>query len=196
MFLNQSVFNLVFYFNMIIGYARVSTEEQSLDLQINALKNYGCERIFVEKKSSIGSRPQLDKTLEHLRPGDILVVWKIDRLGRTVKQLINLINQFEKDRIEVVFLSDGIDTRTASGKFMFTIMSAFAELELNLIRERTKAGLAAARARGKVGGRKGIDSSTVKKINVMYQGNVPIAEILKTLKISRSTLYKYLNKKE
>lgn len=181
---------------MIIGYARVSTDDQNVDLQINALEEYGCERIFVEQKSSVTDRPELNKVLEHLRPGDVLVIWKIDRLGRTVKQLINLINQFEQDNIEVVFLSDGIDTRTASGKFMFTIMSAFAELELNLIRERTIAGLAAARARGRVGGRKGISKSKIQKINAMYQGNVPITEILKTLNISRSTLYKYLNKKE
>ena len=132
-----------------IGYARVSTQDQSLDLQIDELKKVGCEKIFSEKMSGAKSdRPQLEACLDFLRAGDVLVVYKLDRLGRTTKQLINLVEELKEKGIHFQAITNGIDTSTPQGKFFFTVMAGFAEMERELIRERTNAGLQAARARG------------------------------------------------
>jgi len=133
----------------VYGYARVSTEDQNLDMQIRALKEYGCERVFEEKRSAYGvKRKQLDLVKLYLQEGDTLVVWKLDRLGRSVAELIQLMAFFEKWKINFVSLQDSIDTRTAMGKFMFHLLASLAQLERDLTAERTKAGMEAARKRG------------------------------------------------
>ncbi len=133
----------------MFGYARVSTEDQNLDLQIRALKDYGCEQIFQEKRSAYGvKRRQLEILKLHLQEGDTLVVWKLDRLGRSVAELIELMAYFEKWEVNFVSLQDSIDTRTAMGKFMFHLLASLAQLERDLTAERTKAGMDAARKRG------------------------------------------------
>ena len=150
---------------MKIGYARISTIDQSLDLQIDALEKYGCKKIFKETKSAIKERPELEKMLEHLRDGDILVVWKLDRLGRSLKHLIDLVTGFREKGIEFISLNDAIDTTTAQGRLTFNIFASFAEFERELIKERTMAGLQAARERGRVGGRKkGLSKEAPKAI--------------------------------
>lgn len=131
------------------GYARVSTEDQNLDLQRRALTEYGCERIFEEKRSAYGvHRKQLELVKKFLQPGDTLVVWKLDRLGRSVAELIELMDYFERWEVNFVSLQDSIDTRTAMGKFMFHLLASLAQLERDLTSERTKAGMDAARKRG------------------------------------------------
>lgn len=133
----------------VYGYARVSTEDQNLDMQIRALKEYGCERVFEEKRSAYGvKRKQLELVKLYLQEGDTLVVWKLDRLGRSVAELIQLMAFFEKWKINFVSLQDSIDTRTAMGKFMFHLLASLAQLERDLTAERTKAGMEAARKRG------------------------------------------------
>ncbi|MBO9424724.1 recombinase family protein [Labrenzia sp. R4_1] len=133
----------------MFGYARVSTEDQNLDLQIRALKDYGCGQIFQEKRSAYGvKRRQLEILKLHLQEGDTLVVWKLDRLGRSVAELIELMAYFEKWEVNFVSLQDSIDTRTAMGKFMFHLLASLAQLERDLTAERTKAGMEAARKRG------------------------------------------------
>ncbi|MEP1930747.1 MAG: recombinase family protein [Roseibium sp.] len=135
--------------NKVFGYARVSTEDQNLDLQIRALKDYGCEKIFEEKRSAYGvKRKQLELVKLNLQEGDTLVVWKLDRLGRSVAELIELMAYFEKWEVNFVSLQDSIDTRTAMGKFMFHLLASLAQLERDLTAERTKAGMDAARKRG------------------------------------------------
>ncbi len=132
---------------MILGYARVSSDDQNLDLQIDALQKFGCERIFPEKITSAKEiRPELNKLLSHLRSGDTVVVWRLDRLGRSTKELISIIEGFQLSNVKFISLTESLDTTTASGKLIFQVFAAFAEFERNLIRERTKAGLAAARA--------------------------------------------------
>jgi DNA invertase Pin-like site-specific DNA recombinase len=138
---------------MLIGYARVSTLDQSLDLQIDALEKAGCEKIFTDKMSGAKTRPGLDEALAFLRPGDVLVVWKLDRLGRRTVKLIQLIEELKERGIGFKSLSNAIDTTTPEGMFIYRISSSFAELERDLARERTMAGLSAARARGRLGGR-------------------------------------------
>tara|TARA_R100001143_G_scaffold62729_1_gene66842 strand:- start:812 stop:1462 length:651 start_codon:yes stop_codon:yes gene_type:complete len=141
------------FYNMKIGYARVSTSNQNADGQIDALTVAGCEKIFIEKKSAVKARPVLAELLDYARPGDALVVQKFDRLARSVQTLLGITKELEDKGIELISLSDQIDTTTPHGKAFFTIAGAFAELERNLIIARTKAGLEAARKRGKVGGR-------------------------------------------
>src|SRR6478735_458524 len=163
-----------------IGYARVSTEDQRLDLQKDALKAAGCRKIFEDRASGARSeRPGLTQALSHLRPGDTLVVWKLDRLGRTTHQLVGLLEQFESEGIKLRSLQDGIDPSTSMGKAMLQIGAVFAEMERNLVRERTKAGLAAARARGRLGGRKPklsvADIDTVR--HLMKDERLTMAEI-------------------
>ena len=136
---------------MLLGYARVSTDEQNLELQGDALSAAGCDRIFSDKLSgSRLDRPGLAAALSHLRSGDSLVVWKLDRLGRTVRQLVEFVARLNQDGIEFRSLTDGIDTTTPAGRFFFHMMAALAEMERDLTRERTMAGLAAARARGRL----------------------------------------------
>lgn len=135
---------------MLIGYARVSTIDQHLDLQLDALHRAGCEKVYHDEgvSGAKAKRPGLDKALERLNKGDVLVVWKLDRLGRSMRHLIELTTMFEAEGIGFRSLSDAIDTSTASGKLFFHVTGAFAEFETNLISERTKAGMAAAKARG------------------------------------------------
>jgi DNA invertase Pin-like site-specific DNA recombinase len=138
----------------MIGYARVSTADQTLDLQLDALKAVGCERIFQEKASGAAdARPKLDACLAVLKRGDVLVVWKLDRLGRTTRKLIELVDDLATAGVEFRSTTDSIDTSTPMGRFFFRIMSALCEMERDLIRERTMAGMASAKARGRNGGR-------------------------------------------
>ena len=135
--------------NNLIGYARVSTTDQNAALQIDALTEAGCGRVFTDKASgSLANRPQLDRMLDHLRPGDVVVVWRLDRLGRSLKNLIALVEELKEKGVGLRSLSESIDTTTANGKLFFSIMGALAEFERELISERTMAGLEAARARG------------------------------------------------
>lgn len=186
---------------MKIGYARVSTREQNLDMQIDALTKAGCEKLYTEtvsgSNSSKSERPELNKLLEDLRPNDILVIWKLDRLGRSLKHLIELVNDLGKRNIGLLSLNDPIDTTTAQGRLNFNIFASLAEFEKDLIRERTNAGLLAARARGRTGGRpKGLseeNEATACAAETLYrEGNFSVAKIAKQLGISKATLYKYL----
>ena len=139
---------------MLIGYARVSTDEQNLSLQRDALSKDGCKRIFTDTASGAPTkRPGLADALSHLRKGDSLVVWKLDRLGRSVKGLVDLVEEFETRQIHFRSLTDGIDTKTPAGRFFFHVMASLAQMERELIVERTRAGLGAARKLGRIGGR-------------------------------------------
>jgi DNA invertase Pin-like site-specific DNA recombinase len=177
-----------------IGYARVSTEDQSLDPQIDVLKHYS-DICFQEKMSATKERPELQKALKRLNAGDTLVVVKLDRLGRSVKDLISIVEKIKAKGAHFKSL-DGIDTSNSYGTFVFHIFSALAEMELNLIKERTKAGLKAARARGRIGGRpKGVSLEGKRKafvVKSLYDSGVSIAEICKQCDTSKATIYKYL----
>jgi len=149
---------------MLIGYARVSTQDQTLDLQTDALKRDGCEKIFPDMTSGAKSeRPGLQDAMDHLRPGDTLVVWRLDRLGRTLKHLIATITDLNEKGIGFKSLQENMDTTTSGGKLIFHIFGALAEFEREVIRERTNAGLHAARARGRLGGRPKIQTLDPKK---------------------------------
>lgn len=181
---------------MKIGYARVSTLEQNVALQEDALHNVGCEKVIVDKISgSVVLRPGLEKVKELLRCGDTLVVWRLDRLGRSLKDLITWASYLEEKGIGLVSLQEAIDTTTSTGKLVFHIFGALAEFERNLIRERTMAGLAAARARGKQGGRpKSLNKEKQQVLRRLYQDqNLPIKTICEMMSISKPTLYKYIN---
>lgn len=178
---------------MKIGYARVSRDEQTLDLQTDALKAANCDRIYTDKASGAKqSRPGLDKALEQLRPCDTLVVWRLDRLGRSLKHIIEVVEQLNAQGIGFASLTESIDTTTSNGKLIFHIFCSLAEFERNIIRERTLAGLAAARARGRKGGRK--QAIAQKKIataqHLADTSTDSIVDICKSLGISRSTYYR------
>jgi len=184
---------------MQVGYVRVSKNEQNYDLQIEALKNAGCEEIFKEKISGAEKeRPQYLKMIETLRKGDIVTVWRIDRLGRTTLELIKLMVEFREKGVEFKSIVEGIDTSTSMGRIWYMLSSIFAENEREIIRERTKAGLASARARGKIGGRpKGLTDKAKQLASTaatLYKaGDLSTGEICKVLKIgSKTTLYRYL----
>jgi len=180
---------------MKIGYARVSTHEQNLDLQRDALTAAGCQRIYEDKASgSLVSRPERDKLKEALRSGDTLVVWRLDRLGRSLKDLIAWITELEEKGISFQSIQEAMDTSTPGGKLIFHMFGALAEFERNLIRERTKAGLAAARARGKLGGRpKKLDQDKRDLVIKLYnEKELPVKTICEMLGISKPTLYKYV----
>ena len=181
---------------MKIGYARVSTRDQNLDLQLNALKEFGCEQIFSEKQSAVKERPELDKLIKMLRKDDVVIVWKLDRLGRSLKHLIDLVSFFRENEVEFVSINDNIDTTTIHGRLIFNIFASFAEFERELISERTKAGLAAARAKGRIGGRKpGLTKESIGKAFAalhLSEQDLLVSEILKQLNISKSTYYRYL----
>lgn len=179
-----------------IGYARVSTLDQNLDSQLDELKKVGCTKIFQEKASSVKKRPEFDKCLDYLREGDTLVVWKLDRLGRTTKKLLELIDDLKDRGINLQIITLGVDTSTAAGRLFFTMMAGLAEMEHELIRERTNAGLQAARARGRLGGRKKIDTDILNRAYMMYEAKMTVDDITKTLSISRSTFYKYLKSRK
>ena len=182
---------------MIVGYARVSTDDQTLALQLDALQEAGCEKVFRDTISGTKTeRPGLSKALEHARNGDMLVVWRLDRLGRSLSHLIDLIQTLEGRGVGFKSLTEQIDTTTSGGKLIFHIFGALAEFERNLIRERTMAGLQAARARGRKGGRPrkpNTDTKIVMAKRLHADPNNSIAEICKTLGVSRATLYRYLS---
>jgi DNA invertase Pin-like site-specific DNA recombinase len=183
---------------MLIGYARVSTQDQTLNLQKDALEKLGCTKIFTDTASGTKSeRKGLDEALEYVREGDTLVVWRLDRLGRSLKHLIETITELNNRKIGFKSIQENIDTTTSGGKLIFHIFGALAEFERDIIRERTQAGLTAARARGRLGGRpKAKALNTPKKITLaqsLYNDkNNTIDEICKTLNISRATLYRYI----
>jgi DNA invertase Pin-like site-specific DNA recombinase len=183
---------------MLIGYARISTQEQTLDLQNDALEKIGCTKIFSDIISGAkAERKGLQEALEYVREGDTLVVWRLDRLGRSLKHLIETITKLNNRKIGFKSITENIDTTTSGGKLVFHIFGALAEFERDIIRERTNAGLQAARARGRLGGRpKAKTLDTPKKIQ-MAQGlydnrSNTIEEICKTLNVSRATLYRYI----
>lgn len=183
---------------MKIGYARVSTKEQSLDLQKDALAKNGCKKIYSEHISGAkADRPQLQEMIQQLREGDIIVVWKLDRLGRSLRDLVNLISKFQDMGVGFQSLQDNIDTTTPTGKLTFHLFAALAEFERDIISTRTKAGLEAARARGRKGGRpKGLSKKAEDKARLaesLYtEKKRSISEICDHLHISKPTLYRYL----
>jgi DNA invertase Pin-like site-specific DNA recombinase len=179
---------------MLIGYARVSTHEQTLNLQQDALQQAGCNKIFTDTASGAkAERKGLDGALHYVRKGDTLVVWRLDRLGRSLPHLITTMTSLEEQGIGFKSLTENIDTTTSGGKLIFHIFGALAEFERNLIRERTQAGLLAARARGRKGGRpKALNEKQLGIGQDLYDKHHPIAEICRTLKISKATLYRPL----
>ena len=180
---------------MIIGYARVSTEDQNLDLQLDALKEAGCKKIFQDKISGVKEdRDGLLQILDIVRPGDTLVVWKLDRLGRSLQHLISVIDELKEKDVYFRSLKENLDTSSSTGKLIFHIFGALAEFERDIIRERTMAGLAAARARGRVGGRpKIMDAGKVKLAKTLMADNSRcVREICEILGVSKATLYRYL----
>ena len=181
---------------MIIGYARVSTQDQNLDLQTDELTKLGCQKIYQEKVSSSRERPELIKMIENLREGDSVVVWKLDRLGRSLKELINLIETLQAKKVNFVSIKDSIDTYTAQGRLFLNIFGSLAEFERDIIRERTKAGLASAKARGRIGGRKkGLAPEAMKKAEtavMLYKQMKNAKEIAGILGVGRATVYRYL----
>ncbi|MGW8957638.1 MULTISPECIES: recombinase family protein [Bacillales] len=182
---------------MLIGYARVSTHDQNLDLQKDALIQAGCKRIFTDVVSgSTSSRSGLDEALDYVREGDTLVVWKLDRLGRSLKHLIETINILNEEGIAFRSLQENMDTSTSGGKLIFHVFGALAEFEREMIQERTQAGLSAARARGRLGGRpKVMDTTQVSMAkSLMKDPNYSTEDICNTLGVSRATLYRYLQK--
>ena len=181
---------------MLIGYARVSTADQTLALQQDALEKAGCERIFTDTASGAkAERIGLEEAVSHLREGDSLVVWRLDRLGRSLKHLIETITALNNRKIGFKSITEAIDTTTSGGKLIFHIFGALAEFERDIIRERTQAGLTAARARGRKGGRpRALTPKKAEQARTLYNDkNRSIDEICRTLNISRATLYRYIN---
>lgn len=179
---------------MLIGYARVSTQDQNLDLQIDALTKAGCKKIFDDKISgSRAERPGLNKALELLREDDTLVVWKLDRLGRSVKNLVNLIGELHNQGVQFKSLTDAIDTGTPSGRFFFHVMASLAEMERELTVERTRAGLEVARQLGRKGGRKRqMTDSKIESAKKLLANGVPPRDVAKNLGVSVPTLYRWI----
>ncbi|MFI8206915.1 recombinase family protein [Streptomyces sp. NPDC085937] len=189
---------------MRIGYGRVSTRDQNPDAQEDALKEAGCERIFVDKASGkLASRPELDKALIAAREGDQFVVTKLDRLGRSLKNLIELVDRLKEQKVGLVIIDQGIDTSTNMGRMFFQILGAIAEFEHAMMVERTHDGLAAARARGRVGGRKqALKPRQVKLAQEMYdelgddgKRKHTVQDIADELGVARTTIYRYLERK-
>lgn len=181
---------------MLIGYARVSGDDQNLDLQLDALKVVGCEKICTDRMTGAAKdRPGLAEVFSFLRAGDTLVVWKLDRLGRSVKGLVELVATLQGLGVQFRSLTDGIDTGSAAGRFFFHVMAALAEMERDLIRERTNAGLKAARARGRLGGRRPkMDESKILSAMRLLDSGMPSSEVAKNLGVSRATLYRQIQK--
>jgi DNA invertase Pin-like site-specific DNA recombinase len=177
---------------MLIGYARVSTHEQTLNLQQDALEKAGCNRIFTDTASGAKTeRTGLEEALTYVRKGDTLVVWRLDRLGRSLPHLITTMTDLEEGGIGFKSLTENIDTTTSGGKLIFHIFGALAEFERDIIRERTQAGLIAARARGRRGGRpKALTGKQLSIAQDLYDRRHSIVEICRTLKISKTTLYR------
>jgi DNA invertase Pin-like site-specific DNA recombinase len=184
---------------MKIGYARVSTHDQNLNLQKDALEKAGCEKIYVDEISGTAARREgLEKAKEILRKGDVLIVWRLDRLGRSIRDLIDWVTRLEEEGIGFKSLQELIDTTTSSGKLVFHIFAALAEFERNLIRERTNAGLAAARARGKLGGRKKSLTANEQKraVEMYHRKNHTVQQICKMMNITKPTLYAYIREEQ
>ena len=180
---------------MIIGYARVSTEDQNLDLQLDALKEAGCKKILQDKISGVKEdRDGLLQVLDIVRPGDTLVVWKLDRLGRSLQHLISVVDELKEKDVFFRSIKESLDTSSSTGKLIFHIFGALAEFERDIIRERTMAGLKAARARGRIGGRpKIMDAGKVKLARTLMADNSRcVREICEILGVSKATLYRYL----
>jgi len=180
--------------DILVGYARVSTLDQNLDLQLSALEEAGCEKLYQDQISGTkANRPGLSMALEVLRKNDTLVVWKLDRLGRTVKGLIDLVNFLHQKEIHFKSITDNVDTSTPAGRFFFHVMASLAQMERELLAERTKAGLAAAKAKGRVGGRK--RKMTQSKIEsakqLLSSGTLP-KDVAQNLGISVPTLYRWI----
>ena len=180
---------------MLIGYARVSTSDQNLDLQLDALKKAGCTKIFHDTISGAKSeRPGLDDALAYLRTGDTLTVWRLDRLGRSLQHLIEVINKLNKEDKEFKSLQESLDTATPTGKLIFHVLGALAEFERSLIRERTKAGLAAARARGRIGGRPRVLNAKKMALarSMLKDKSNSVGDVSQALGVSRATIYNYV----
>lgn len=180
---------------MLIGYARVSTQDQKPELQLDTLQQAGCEKVFIEKASGAQrDRPQLKAALDYVRAGDTLVVWKLDRLARSLKQLIETLELLESREIGFRSLTETIDTTSSGGRLIFHIFAALAEFERSLIKERTKAGLAAARARGRLGGRPPSlsEDDLVIATALLRDPDITVEEVARRLKVSASTLYRHL----
>lgn len=180
---------------MIFGYARVSTDDQNLDFQIDALTHYGVDRIFKEKATGAKrERTQLEMMEGLLCKGDTVVVYKLDRISRSTKHLIELSEQFEAMDVNFVSLQDRVDTSTSMGRFFFRVIASLAELERDIIVERTNSGLEAARARGRIGGRPRKDPFSVELALKMYDSkNYSVLQILESSNLSKTTFYRYLN---
>lgn len=179
---------------MLIGYARVSTQDQSLELQRQALRQAGCQKVFDDHISGTrAERPGLARALAMLRDGDMLVVWKLDRLGRSVKQLVDLVGHLHQQGIHFHSLTDAIDTGTPSGRFFFHMMASLAEMERDLIVERTRAGLEVARQLGRKGGRKPkMTPGKIESARKLLASGMPPGEVAKNLGVSVPTLYRWL----
>jgi DNA invertase Pin-like site-specific DNA recombinase len=183
---------------MTHGYTRISTLDQSASLQADALLNAGCDHLYNDTASgSKESRPQLDRMLDRLRPGDTVIVWRLDRLGRSLKHLIELVEKFKANGVAFRSLTENIDTSTPGGILFFQLFGAFAEYERNLIRERTNAGLAAAKLRGRKGGRpagltKKTDQTARIAESLNKENKLSVSEICEQLTISKATYYRYL----
>ncbi len=179
---------------MFVGYARVSTNDQNLTLQLDALKQAGCEKIFEDKASgSRANRPGLEAALEFMREGDTLTVWKLDRLGRSMKGLVDLCALLEGKKQNFKSLTDGIDTGTTTGRFLYNVMASFAQMERELIVERTHAGLDAAKRQGRVGGRpRTMTPSKLASAKKLLESGTPPKDVAKNLGVSVPTLYRWL----
>lgn len=182
---------------MLVGYARVSTFDQNLDMQKDALSKAGCEKIFTDQVSGVASeRPGMERAFEYLRDGDTFVVWRLDRLGRSLRHLIEMISYLEERKVGFRSLQEAVDTTTSGGKLVFHIFGALAEFERNLISERTTAGLAAAKARGRLGGRpRTLDEKKIKVALKLYEERQhTVQEICRIMGISKPTFYNYVHR--
>jgi len=179
---------------MFVGYARVSTQDQNLDMQRDALTLAGCERIFEDQASgAYAERPGLKSAMDILRGGDTLVVWKLDRLGRSVKALVDLVEELSAKKIQFRSLTDSIDTTTPSGRFFFNVMASLAQMERELIVERTRAGLAAAKMQGRTGGRKRqMTDSKIASAKKLLAGGASPKDVARDLGVSVPTLYRWV----
>jgi DNA invertase Pin-like site-specific DNA recombinase len=180
---------------MLLGYARVSTDQQDHALQLDALRQAGCEKVFVETASGTRTdRPELAKLLEQARQGDVCVVWRLDRLARSLRHLIDITDDWNRRGIALRSVTEAIDTSTPSGRFVFSILGALGQMEVEIIRERTRAGLAAAAARGRRGGRPlALDDAKIRTAKVLWaSGTMSATEIAKQVGCAPSTLYRHL----
>jgi len=182
----------------IYGYARVSTKEQDLNRQIDLLESYNCNEILTEKMTGTkADRPELERLLDKLRPGDMVVVESFSRLGRSTKDLINLVNCFEENDIKLISSKENFDTSTPQGRLMMTVFQAFSQFERDLIVERTKEGLQSARARGRKGGRPRVKQKDIDKAIKLYDTKAhSLAEIEEMSGVSKATLYRYLQERK